>query len=81
MCLVLFGILWMLRKRIKVPGMLFGIYLILNGLERFFIEKIRVNTEYHIFGLHPSQAELISFAMILAGTGLIIYLKKKHSSQ
>ena len=30
--------------------MLFFIYLILNGIERFFIEKIRVNTKYDIFG-------------------------------
>ena len=80
MCLFLFGVLWAIRKRIKVPGMLFGIYLILNGLERFLIEKIRVNTEYHILGIHPSQAELISFAMILTGAGLIIYLRKKHAS-
>ncbi len=80
MCLVLFGVLWALRKKIRVPGMLFGIYLILNGLERFLIEKIRVNTEYHILGMHPSQAELISFAMILTGIGLIIYLRKKHTS-
>ena len=37
---------------------MFSIYLILNGIERFFVETIRVNTTYSIFGLHPTQAEL-----------------------
>ncbi|MES2371064.1 MAG: prolipoprotein diacylglyceryl transferase family protein [Bacteroidota bacterium] len=36
-------LLWGMRKRVKYPLHLFGFYLILNGIERFFIEKIRVN--------------------------------------
>ena len=32
-CTLLFIILWALRRRIKVPGVMFGIYLILNGIE------------------------------------------------
>ena len=39
MGLALFAFLWSIRKRIKIPGILFGVYLILNGLERFSIEK------------------------------------------
>jgi phosphatidylglycerol---prolipoprotein diacylglyceryl transferase len=74
-CLVLFGILWALRKRMAVPGTLFAIYLMLNGLERFFIEKIRVNTKYSIFGFHPTQAELIAAALVIAGAILYFVLK------
>lgn len=66
-CLVLFGILWSLRKKITVPGQLFGIYLTMNGLERFFIEKIRVNTRYEFLPFQPTQAEIISFVLVLAG--------------
>lgn len=73
-CLALFGVLWLLRKKIKIPGILFGIYLILNGLERFFIEKIRVNVKLDILGLQPTQAEVISFFLVLSGVVLIIYL-------
>ena len=51
MCIALFFVLWLIRKKIKLAGMLFAIYLIMNGIERFFIEKIRVNTEYNILGL------------------------------
>jgi hypothetical protein len=65
--LLLFGVLWSVRKRLNIAGQLTGVYLILNGLERFFVEKIRVNSEYSIFGFHPTQAEIISFLMIIAG--------------
>ncbi|HEY4150430.1 MAG TPA: prolipoprotein diacylglyceryl transferase family protein, partial [Chitinophagaceae bacterium] len=76
-CLVLFFVLWSLRKRIKVPGVLFGVYLLLNGIERFFIEKIRVNTKYDHLPFQPTQAELISSLLVIAGLFLIIYLPKK----
>jgi prolipoprotein diacylglyceryltransferase len=76
-CTLLFLILWSIRKRIKVPGVMFGIYLILNGLERFSIELIRVNNTYSIFGFHPTQAEIISAALVLAGIVLIISVKRK----
>ena len=72
MALALFGLLWALRKRINIAGMLFGIYMIVNGLERFFIEKIRVNTKYIIFEKEITQAELISFALIITGI-IIVY--------
>ena len=76
-CGLLFLFLWSIRKRLLVPGEMFGIYLILNGLERFFIEKIRVNNEYHILGINPSQAEIISSSLILAGIILVFVAKKR----
>lgn len=77
MSFILFGILWAIRKRFIIPGTLFAFYLILNGIERFLIEKIRVNTTYSIFGFHPTQAELISASMIIFGIGLFFYLKQR----
>lgn len=71
-----FFILWSIRKRITTPGVLVAIYLLLNGIERFLVEQIRVNTKYSIFGFHPTQAELIAAAMIISGIILIILLKK-----
>lgn len=67
MAILLFFILWSLRKKIKIPGMMFAIYLMLNGLERFFIEKIRVNSVYHLFGHDITQAEIISTILFLGG--------------
>ncbi len=73
-CFILFFILWSLRKKIVAPGVMFCVYLIFNGIERFFIETIRVNTTYSIFGLHPTQAELIASVLVIGGIiGAIIF--------
>ncbi|HEY5462260.1 MAG TPA: prolipoprotein diacylglyceryl transferase family protein [Hanamia sp.] len=79
-CLLLFLFLWSIRKKITAPGVMFCIYLILNGIERFLIETIRVNTTYSIFGLHPTQAELISAALVITGTIGIFYFKRKAAN-
>jgi phosphatidylglycerol:prolipoprotein diacylglycerol transferase len=76
-CTLLFLVLWSIRKKIKVPGELFGIYLILNGLERFIIEKMRVNNEYHFLGINPSQAQIISFCLIIGGIILILIARRR----
>lgn len=77
MGLGLFGMLWSVRKKLKVAGQLFGIYLFVNGVERFLIERIRVNTTYHIGGLHPTQAQLIAVALMITGV-IIFFLRKKE---
>lgn len=51
---------------------MFAFYLILNGLERFFVEQIRVNTKYENLPLQPTQAELISVGLII--TGIIMWI-------
>lgn len=77
----LFLVLWSLRKKVKTPGVLFGIYMILNGLERFFIEKIRVNTTYNLGGMEITQAEIISSLFILGGLAMILILLKRKPKQ
>jgi prolipoprotein diacylglyceryl transferase len=74
-CFILFIFLWSVRKRLKVPGTLFALYLMLNGFERFWIEKIRVNTRIDIFGFKPTQAEVISTLLFLAGLAIWIILR------
>lgn len=69
------GILWALRKRVTVPSMLFFIYLLFNGTERFLIEKIRVNEK--IPGTQFTQAELIAVLLFFTGIGGIVYLWRK----
>jgi phosphatidylglycerol:prolipoprotein diacylglycerol transferase len=80
---ILFLILWNIRKQVKLPGMMFGIYLMLNGIERFFIELIRVNSRYTVAGIPFTQAELISSLLFIAGLLLIIFSirnKEKHAN-
>ncbi|HYC40692.1 MAG TPA: prolipoprotein diacylglyceryl transferase family protein [Chitinophagaceae bacterium] len=80
-CLALFGLLWSLRKKLTVPGTMFALYLVLNGVERFFIEKIRVNVRMNLFGLRPTQAEVISFLLVLVGVILWILLIRRARKQ
>lgn len=76
MCLILFFVLWFVRKRLRVAGQMAGLYLIFNGMERFFIEKIRVNTKYEFLPFHPTQAEIISLILVIAGVVLLTQSKK-----
>lgn len=79
-CLVLFLIIWAIRNKVTKPGALFGIYLILAGIERFFVELIRVNTKYHLFGISFTQAEMISLFMVIAGVILLARSENKRAN-
>jgi prolipoprotein diacylglyceryltransferase len=81
MCLIIFSILWLLRKRWKTPGMLFAFYIILTGVERYFIEKIRVNNVMHFLGMEATQATFISIALILFGLGFMLVLRLKNNKK
>jgi phosphatidylglycerol:prolipoprotein diacylglycerol transferase len=61
-------LLWNLRDRLA-PGVLFGLYLILAGLERFLVEFIRRNDAV-VAGLTVPQ--LFSLAMLAGGTALVL---------
>ena len=75
-CTLLFLVLWSIRKKIKIPGIM---YLIVNGLERFIVELIRVNNTYPIFGINPTQAEIISILLVISGIILILISRKKYA--
>jgi len=76
--LVIFGILWLLRKRIQVAGVLFFVYALLNGVERFFIEKIRTNPDLTILGIKATQAEFIAGLLVVTGIAGIVILSARH---
>jgi prolipoprotein diacylglyceryltransferase len=79
MAFIIFGILWSLRKRIEIPGIIFSIYLALNGIERFVIEQIRINPDYHFAGLGFTQAEMIAVILFLSGiVGIAYFTKNKN---
>ena len=72
-CLALFALLWRLRRGGERPGYLFSIYLILAGFERLLVEKIRINPRHDWIGIPLTQAELISFLLVLVGLGGVIW--------
>ena len=77
--LLIGGILLGLRNKVSAyPGMLFFIYLIFNGIERFWIEKIRVNPEYTNLGITYTQAEFISVVLFLIGVAGVVVLWQKN---
>ena len=78
MCFGLFAFIWSLRKKLTAPMMMFSLYVLVQGLERLLIERIRVNTEY---GSGFTQAELISIALIFLGGFGMYYFWRKHRNK
>jgi phosphatidylglycerol---prolipoprotein diacylglyceryl transferase len=81
MMLAVFGVLWALRKRIKIHGMLFFIYIGLIAVERFAIEKIRVNVHHDVLGMKLSQAEIISILLFLISVAGAVFVWRKSSKR
>lgn len=79
--IALFFLLWSMRRRIQVPGLLFCVYLMINGLERFLVEKIRVNSVYHIGGAAITQAEIISSVLFIGGLAGFLYLRRQAKAR
>lgn len=72
--LLIFYFLWKMRKKFRPDGMLFMVYLVLAGMERFLIEFIRLNPRL-LFGL--SEAQLISIPLMAIGIGGFIYFNRQ----
>jgi phosphatidylglycerol:prolipoprotein diacylglycerol transferase len=72
MCLVAY-LLWRLRDRVR-PGVIFALYLVLSGLERFLVEFIRRNSEVAA-GLTAPQLE--SAALFVIGIAWIALLVRR----
>ena len=61
MCLLAY-LLWQLRDRVR-PGVVFALYLVGSGLERFLVEFIRRNKEV-LAGLTAPQLESLGLLVI-----------------
>lgn len=62
--LVMFGILWRLRRHTRADGWLFGVYAVLAGVERFAVEFLRIKDD-RISVL--SVAQFIAVGVFVAG--------------
>jgi phosphatidylglycerol:prolipoprotein diacylglycerol transferase len=80
LCILLFGIMWMIRKRLKTPGAMFFLFLLLNGAERYFIELLRITPKYRVWIAELSQAQMIALLFITVGAAGIISQRKKFLS-
>jgi len=76
--IILFFLLWSLRKEISFSGFLFWVYCIGYGTVRFFIEMFRQPDEHLGFVIgHFSMGQLLCLEMILIGSYFIIRNRTK----
>ncbi|MGH7886111.1 MAG: prolipoprotein diacylglyceryl transferase [Thermodesulfobacteriota bacterium] len=75
---IVFVFLWKIRKKNETYGWLFSIYLILAGLERFFIEFIRNTTDSPIPGL--SVAQITALLLIVIGIFKFLSINSKTNT-
>ncbi|HKI76967.1 MAG TPA: prolipoprotein diacylglyceryl transferase [Ignavibacteriaceae bacterium] len=73
LAVIIFLILWKLRKKDWADGKLFVFYLIFAGIERFSVETIRLNPRI-LLGF--TEAQIISIIMVIAGTAGLVYFNK-----
>jgi phosphatidylglycerol:prolipoprotein diacylglycerol transferase len=74
---VLFILLWSLRRRVELPGAMLGIYLMGYGTVRFFIEFARQPDDHLGFvWLNFSMGQLLCLGMILGGAAIWGWLAK-----
>jgi phosphatidylglycerol---prolipoprotein diacylglyceryl transferase len=70
MCLLAY-LLWRLRDRVR-PGVVFALYLVGSGLERFLVEFIRRNKEVLIGLTGPQLESVLLFAIGLAWLAMMV---------
>lgn len=67
--LAAFALLWRLRKSARPIGWLFGVYLVLAGVERFLIEIVRAKDDRILGPL--TIAQLTSIGLVLLGAVIV----------
>jgi phosphatidylglycerol:prolipoprotein diacylglycerol transferase len=76
--IVLFLILWVLKKKVKISGAMLPLYLIGYGLFRFFIEYTRQpDPQLGFVFLKFSMGQILCSLMILAGGISLVLLAKR----
>jgi phosphatidylglycerol:prolipoprotein diacylglycerol transferase len=75
--LVAFAVLWSLRKRRYPVGWIFGLYLVLAGIERFLVEFVRAKDDRLLGAFTLAQAT--SVAIVLIGIVLLVIWRNASS--
>ena len=71
-----FALLWQLRKKPWGTGAIFGVYLMLAGVERFFIEILRAKDDRFLAGFTLAQLTSVIVALV----GLVVFTRLRHSA-
>ena len=73
--LIAFAVLWRLRKKEWGTGALFGIYLMLAGIERFLVEFVRAKDDRFLGAFTVAQLT----SLILVAIGALVWSKLRSS--
>lgn len=77
---ILLGIiLWAVKKKVKIYGIISGFFVSLYGVFRFIIEFFREPDSQlgYYFGFF-TMGQILCFVMIISGIGMMIHAKKKN---
>jgi phosphatidylglycerol---prolipoprotein diacylglyceryl transferase len=77
--LVMFAILWRMRKHAHAEGWLFGIYCVLAGAERFVVEFYRAKDD-RMFGV-LTLAQVVAIGFIAAGALIAVSFRSRSLSR
>jgi phosphatidylglycerol---prolipoprotein diacylglyceryl transferase len=76
--LIIFGVLWKVRKKIKIEGYLFLHYVMLYSIIRIFVEHFRPDKLTYLSQI--SAAQSIGILGIVLSISFMLYLKGKKTS-
>jgi phosphatidylglycerol:prolipoprotein diacylglycerol transferase len=79
MGLVMFAVLWRLRKHVRMEGWLFGVYCMLAGAERFIVEFYRAKDD-RMFGV-LTLAQVVAIGFIAAGALIAVSFRSRSLSR
>ena len=71
---IMFIVLWRMRDHKHAEGWLFGVYMVLAGLERFAIEFLRAKDDRLLLGLTYAQG----IALVFAAAGVVVMLLRSR---
>lgn len=76
--LVLFAVLWSIRRKKVFSGYFLSLYIMGYGIVRFFIEFVREpDFQIGVFFGFLTLGQILCLAMMIGGAGLYTYLQKK----
>ncbi len=82
--LALFGVLWAVRKRVKVAGELFWLCIVLYALVRVPLDFTRAyepdSVIGHLGGLDVTESQILSLVLALFGTLMILRLRRQATN-
>ena len=75
--LVAFWLIWRLRRHVHATGWLFGVYLVLGGVERFLVEFLRAKDDRLLGPFTLAQGT--SVVMVLLGAYLLSHWSRQDA--